>query len=184
MRFFPRAAHAAPAVFLCCASMAAQAHITLEYEAALAGSYHKATFRVMHGCANSPTRQLVVEIPPGVLGARPMPHAGWTVDIVRDKLPQPVMDHGRTVTEDVTRISWSARSREDFLANAHYDEFVVMARLPSKAGPVYWKVSQVCEQGRTDWVEVPSASQPAGALRFPAAVLEVLPAGASAGHQH
>lgn len=178
------AARAASCGLLALAAFAAQAHITLEYQAAAAGSYYKATFRVMHGCAGSPTRQIVVDVPPGVLGARPMPHPGWNVDVLRENLAQPVTDHGRTVTEDVSRVSWSARTREDFLANAHYDEFVLMARMPSKPGPLYWKVSQVCEQGRTDWAEVPSANQPAGALRYPAAVLEILPAGAGGAHNH
>lgn len=178
------AAQAALPLLLASVAVGVRAHIALEYEAAPAGSYHKTTFRVMHGCGNSPTRQLVVDVPPGVTGARPMPHAGWAVEVTRERLAQPVTDHGRTVTEDVTRVSWTARSRDDFLAHAHYDEFAVMARMPSKPGPLYWKVSQLCEPGRTDWVEVPAPGQPANALRNPAPVLEVLPAAGGGAHQH
>lgn len=173
---------------LSCASAAAVgialpalAHVGLENTAAPAGSSYKATFKVGHGCGGSATRQVGVTIPAGVLGARPMPKPGWTVAIERAPLPRPVSSHGRTVTEDVARITWTARSAADALPSDQYDEFALVAQLPAEAGPLYWPVSQVCEQGRVDWAQVPQAGQKAGELKEPAAVLDVLPA---AGHAH
>jgi uncharacterized protein YcnI len=163
---------------------AAGAHVVLEYQAAPAASSYRATFRVGHGCGASATRQIVVEIPAGVRGAHPMPKAGWQLAIERAPLPQPETDHGRTVTEDVARVTWTARTREDALASAHYDEFVLVARLPAQAGPLYWPVRQVCEEGRSDWVEVPRAGQKLSDLKSPAALLEVLPAGGGGAHRH
>jgi uncharacterized protein YcnI len=163
----------------------ASAHVVLDYQAAPAGKSYRATFKVGHGCGESATRQLVVEIPAGVLGAHPMPKPGWQLAVERAPLPQPVTSHGRTVTEDVARITWTARSREDMLASAHYDEFVVVATLPAQAGPLYWPVRQVCEEGRADWVEVPRPGQKLSDLKSPAALLEVLPVGrAGGGHSH
>lgn len=168
---------------IACAT-AAQAHVHLEYAVAPAGTSYKATFQIGHGCGTSATRQVVVEIPAGVRGARPMPKAGWQLDVQRDKLPQPYTSHGRTVTEDVTRVSWTARSRDDMLASAHYDEFAVVGTLPQQAGPLWWLVRQVCEEGRLDWVEVPKAGQRAADLKSPAVLLDVLPNGPAAGHKH
>lgn len=175
--------------FLSCACAAAYgialpaaAHVGLEQGAAPAGSSYKATFKVGHGCGSSATRQLVVTIPAGVLGARPMPKAGWTVAIQRAPLPKPVISHGRTVTEDVALVTWTARSAETALPSDQYDEFVLRAQLPAEPGPVYWPVSQVCEQGRVEWTQVPQPGQKAADLKSPAAVLDVLPAGH--GHQH
>ncbi len=165
-------------------SFGAQAHITLEYQVAPAGSSYKASFKVSHGCGASPTRQIVVDIPAGVRGARPMPKAGWALDVQREKLAQPYTNHGRSVTEDVTRITWTAKTRDDMLSNAHYDEFVLVSQMPGAAGPLYWPVRQICEEGRTDWVEVPKAGQKLSDLKSPAPYLEVLPAGGDAGHQH
>ena len=51
----------------------ASAHTVLEYQVATAGQSYKATFKVGHGCGASPTRQIVVDIPAGVQGAKPMP---------------------------------------------------------------------------------------------------------------
>ena len=51
----------------------ASAHVVLEYQVAPAGASYKAAFKVGHGCGASPTRQVVVDIPAGMRGARPMP---------------------------------------------------------------------------------------------------------------
>lgn len=144
---------------------AAHAHVTLEYPVAQANSYYKATFKVGHGCAGAPTRQIVVRLPDGVRTARPSPKTGWAV------------------TVEPTQITWTARTPADHLPDAFYDEFVLQAKLPAQAGPLYWRVSQVCEPGRIDWVEVPAAGQKLSDLKSPAAHLEVLPADAG-GHHH
>lgn len=134
---------------------AAHAHVTLEYEVAPADAAYKATFKVGHGCEKSPTRQVSVQVPPGMRGAHPMPKPGWTLDIAGDGGP-------------ATRITWTAKTREDALPDNQYDEFVLVARTPSQPGIVTWPVAQVCEQGRHDWTPQ----------------LEVLPATGGGAHQH
>lgn len=163
---------------------AANAHVVLEYQVAPAASSYKATFKVGHGCGASPTRQVSVDIPTGMRGARPMPRPGWSVAIVREKLAAPVASHGRTVVDDVRRITWTAMTPQDALDSAHYGEFVLVAQTPAEAGPQWWPVRQVCESGRNDWVEVPGPGQKLSDLQAPAALLEVLPAGPGAGHHH
>ena len=165
-------------------STASTAHVVLEYQVANAGSYYKATFKVGHGCGTSAIKQIVVNIPAGVQGAKPMPKAGWAIEIAREKLAQPITDHGRTVTEDVSRITWTAKTPADYLQNAWYDEFALQAKLPGKAGTMYWPVSQICEEGRVDWTQVPQAGQKLSDLKSPAAVLELLPTGGGGEHKH
>ena len=155
-----------------CAAAGAQAHVTLEYQVAVAASSYKASFKVGHGCGASATRQVVVQVPAAMRNAHPMPKAGWALDLQREG-------------ETVTRITWTARTREDALPSAHYDEFVLVAQTPAQAGPVYWPVSQVCEEGRQDWTEIPTAARKLSDLKMPAAYLEVLPAdGAATEHKH
>ena len=161
---------------LACAAATAHAHVGLEWPVAVAGTAYKATFKIGHGCGASPTRQVVVEIPAGVEGARPMPHPGWTVEIQRAPLAQPRVDHGRTLTDEVVSITWTARTPEDTLDAAHYDEFVLQARLPQAPGPLYWPVRQVCPQGRLDWVQVPAPGQKRSDLPSPAVLLDLIPA--------
>ncbi len=152
------AAFAAPAL----------AHITLEYQVANADSYYKANFKVGHGCGKSPMRQLVVQIPAGVRSPHPMPKPGWALEIAADG----------------SRVSWTAKTKDDWLSAEHYDEFALQAKLPAKEGTLYWKVSQICEEGRNDWAEEPSAGKPAKDLKSPAAVLEILPISGAGGHKH
>lgn len=167
----------------CCAASASRAHVTLEYPVASAGSSYKATFRIGHGCGASPTRQVVVQIPPGVRGAKPMVKPGWSVEIVRAPLAQAERRHGRTVTEDVVRVAWTAKTPADMLPTDQYDEFSMVGTLPQAAGTIYWPVTQVCAEGRLDWDEVPIPGR-AGELKAPAAALDIIPAGPGAGHSH
>ena len=162
----------------------AQAHTVLEYSVATAGQSYKATFQVGHGCGNSPIRQIVADIPAGVQGAKPMPKAGWRLEVTRGPLAQPYASHGRTISEDVTRITWTARTPEDMLPNGHYDEFVLVATLPNQAGMMYWPVQQICESGRIDWTEIPQSGQKLSDVKFPAAALDIMPSAGAAGHSH
>ena len=162
----------------------ASAHVVLEYQVAPAGASYKATFKVGHGCAGSPTRQIAVDIPEGMRGARPMPKPGWALEVQREKLAQPYTTHGRSITDDVVRVTWTAKTPEDVLPNAHYDEFVLVATTPEKAGPVYWPVRQACAEGKNDWTDVPQPGQKLSDLKSPASLLEILPGAGGGAHQH
>ena len=162
----------------------ASAHVVLEYQVAPAGAGYKATFKVGHGCGASPTRQIAVDIPAGMRGARPMPKPGWALEVQREKLAQPYTSHGRSITEDVVRVTWTAKTADDMLQSAHHDEFVLVATAPEQASTVYWPVRQACAEGRNDWVEVPKAGQKLSDLKSPAAALEIPPGAGVGGHNH
>jgi uncharacterized protein YcnI len=146
----------------------AGAHVSLEQKSAVAGSYQKLTFRVGHGCAASATTGITITLPEAMVagGVKPMPKPGWVVTIgARD-------------------VAW----RGGPLPDSQFDEFNVWLKLPDAPGKHAFKVLQQCEQGRADWVELPGV-----AGKFPAPVLEILPAAATgpsspampaATHQH
>ena len=159
-------------LFLGGAVAAVQAHVVLEYKVAPAASSYKATFKVAHGCGPSATRQLVVQVPPGMQSPHPMPKPGWTLSM-------------QWQGDRIGSVTWTAKTPEDALPSNFYDEFVLVAYTPAEAGMVYWPVSQVCTEGRQDWVQVPTAGQKLSELNTPAAALEVIPNdAASAGHHH
>jgi uncharacterized protein YcnI len=155
----------------CGLAAAAQAHVALEYQVAAAASSYKATFKVGHGCGPSPTRQLVVTIPAAMSAAHPMPKPGWQLQVEK-------------AGDRVARVTWTARTDQDKLASDFYDEFVLVARTPDQAGPVYWPVVQVCDEGRSEWTQVPAPGGKLSDLKAPAAYLEVLPASGGGGHSH
>lgn len=144
---------------------AAHAHITLEQPTATAGSTYKAVFRVGHGCDGSATRAVIVHVPAGVSHAQPMPKPGWTLEL------QPA-------SSEPTQIAW----RGGPLPAAHYDEFVLRAKLPAQPGALWWRVQQLCENGETDWANVPATGTDTRGVKSPAALLQVLPAATPAGN--
>jgi periplasmic copper chaperone A len=159
------------------------AHIVLEDQAALAGRSYKAVLKVGHGCEGSPTTAIRVTIPAGFTGAKPMPKMGWMLDIKTAKLAVPYDNHGKMVTDDVSEITWTAASKDSWLPEGYYDEFVLRGGLPKKDGAMWFKVLQTCDKGSNDWSQIPASGVDMKGLKSPAALLEIIPSG-TAGHQH
>lgn len=167
---------------LLCAG-AAHAHVVLGEPAALANTYYRASLQVGHGCEGSPITAVRVTVPAGFRGAKPMPKAGWVLAISSAKLASPYESHGKTITDDVAVITWTASSREHWLPDAQYDEFVLRGALGNSAGPLWFKVLQTCETGSIDWAQTPASGSSTRGLKTPAALLEVIESGAG-GHTH
>jgi periplasmic copper chaperone A len=155
--------------------MAASAHVVLESQQAPPGGYFKAVFAVPHGCDGSPTIALLVDLPPGVVIAKPMPKPGWTLDIRRQPLDRPIQNEGHAITERVRQVEW----RGGRLSGDEYDTFTVMVRLPDVQGRLYFPVRQVCEAGETRWEEIPAEGKTSRDVRYPAPSVMVTPADAA-----
>jgi periplasmic copper chaperone A len=169
------------------------AHVTLEQLNAETNATTKATLRVGHGCEGMPTQALRVQIPTGFAGTKPMPKAGWTLMVQRSKLAKPYDDHGKQITEDVSEVTWTANTREAYITEEQYDEFVLRGKAPGVAGPLWFKVTQLCKEGdktgQNAWVEVPPLGTSTKGIKFPAALLNVVSpaaqvAGSAADHKH
>jgi uncharacterized protein YcnI len=171
------------AVAVITSASSAFAHVVLEDQTALAGRSYKAVLKVGHGCEGSPTTAMRVTIPAGFMGAKPMPKAGWKLDVKTAKLAVPYDSYGKQITEDVSEITWTATSKDSYLPDGYYDEFVLRGGLPKKDGVMWFKVLQSCEKGANDWSQIPAAGVDPHSLKSPAAQLEIIPSGA-AGHQH
>jgi uncharacterized protein YcnI len=151
------------------AAAPAAAHVTLEAGQALAGSTHRATFRVPHGCDGAAMTRLIVRLPEGVTQARPMPKAGWTIRIT----PRGEAPSGHGAIPDAAEIAWEGGP----LPDAHYDEFVIRLRLPDRPGELlYIPVVQECEGGRSAaWVEIPEPGRRVSDYRYPAPAIRLTP---------
>ncbi|QHO77070.1 hypothetical protein ACH79_34945 [Bradyrhizobium sp. CCBAU 051011] len=133
----------------------ALAHVTLERRQAPVGSYYKAVFAVPHGCAGSATVKLRVQVPEGVIGIKPMPKPGWTVETVKGKYATEYEFHGGKISEGVKEVVWSGGK----LADDNFDEFVFSSYLTASLKPdttLYFPVVQECEQGVSRWIDTPA----------------------------
>lgn len=166
------------------ASGAAQAHVTLEQPEAIAGTPYKAVLRVGHGCEGSATTRITVSLPAGLRGAKPMPKAGWTLALKREKLAKPYESHGRAVTEDVVELSWTAQNEAAYLQDEWYDEFVLRASLPDTPGAIWFKVRQSCVKGEWNWAELPASGDSTQGLKAPAVRLMLRAASPAAAAEH
>lgn len=184
LRLSLRAAGAAAAIALMVPVSSAHAHATLEQPSAVAGSYYKAVVMIGHGCeGQQATHTVRIRLPEGFNGAKPMPKPGWTVAIRRAPLVQPYQSHGKTITDTVAEVSWTADSVAAQLPDAQYDEFVLRGQLPATPGPLWFKVQQLCPSGQLDWSEVPESGTSTKGLKSPAVLLNVKPAEADP-HAH
>lgn len=151
----------------------AGAHAVLDSRTAIAGGYQKLSIRIGHGCKASPTVAVEIQIPEGIIGAKPQPKPGWQVSVVREPLAVPFRDgHGTMVTERIARIVWTGGPLEDW----QFDEFAFHVRLPNRPGETLtFPVVQRCSEGEHRWVEEPAPGQLRERLREPAPVLFLLP---------
>ncbi|QOZ52997.1 YcnI family protein [Bradyrhizobium sp. CCBAU 53338] len=137
------------------AASPAAAHVYLEGKQATVGASYKAVFAVPHGCAGSPTVKIRVQIPEGVIAAKPMPKAGWNVDVVEGQYAKAYDYHGNKLTSGVKEVVWSGGK----LPDQNYDEFVVSSFLTDTLKPnttLYFPVVQECEKGISRWIEIPA----------------------------
>ena len=156
------------------AASSANAHVTLENRQASPASYYKAVFAVPHGCAGSATVKIRVQIPEGVIAVKPMPKAGWTVEMVKGKYSTSYELHGATISEGVREVTWSGGK----LADDNYDEFVLATFLTGSLKPnttLYFPVVQECEQGVSRWIEIPQEGKPAHDSKSPAPGVKLMP---------
>lgn len=123
------------------------AHVTMNPNQSVAGSYFNGKIRVPHGCGEQPTTSVVVTIPDGILSVKPENIAGWKIDIHMKKLEQPVKYHGKDLLEVIDTITWSGGN----LPNAHYKDFGLNIKLPDQVGRLFFKTTQICAEGSTIW---------------------------------
>jgi periplasmic copper chaperone A len=143
------------AALLALAASPASAHVSLETKQAAIGASYKAVFAVPHGCTGSPTVKLRVQIPEGVIAVKPMPKAGWSVDVVEGKYTAEYDYHGNKVSSGAKEVVWSGGKLPDH----NYDEFVISTFLTDGLKPnttLYFPVVQECEKGVSRWIEIPA----------------------------
>jgi len=155
----------------------AGAHVVMAPAEATTGSYYAGEVRIGHGCGDAATTAVRIEVPDGVLTARPRPKAGWTIEVERAPLATPVMVEGREQRDRVSAITWRGNLPAD-----QFDGFGVMLKLPKAAATLHFPVRQTCGAESVAWVEIPAAGQSWGSLKHPAPVLTL--ESAPTGHSH
>lgn len=149
---------AASAVIVACATPAF-AHVTLEVGEAAVGGAYKAVLRLPHGCDGNATTSVTVKLPEGFINVKPMPKAGWTLDIKKGAYGATYKLYGADVKQGPLEITWSGGN----LPDDQYDEFVMRGTVAAELKPdttIFFPVIQKCTTGEEDWIDIPVDGQP------------------------
>lgn len=113
---------------LAAAPASAHVRVTPDGEAA-AGGYAVLTFRVPNESATAATTKVEVALPTDTplasVSVEPVP--GWTAEVERAPLPEPVELHGTEVTEAPVRVTWTADSDAAALSDGEFQRFTISA---------------------------------------------------------
>ncbi|HWT93399.1 MAG TPA: YcnI family protein [Solirubrobacteraceae bacterium] len=151
---------------------AAAAHVTVSPEQIPAEGYSFVDVNVPHGCEESPTTSITVQLPDSVVGATPEVATGWTIKVKEGKLPKPIEQHGETITEGPREVTWSGGNLD-----AHQlQRFGMSIQTAGTAGEsAYFKILQKCKEGETAWAEIPVEGEEEP--EAPAATVQLIAAG-------
>jgi periplasmic copper chaperone A len=144
----------------------AGAHITADPGEAPSDSYATLDFSVGHGCEESPTTQVRIQIPPSVPSVTPAVNPLWDVATKEGKKDK-VELHGETITRGVSEVTYTAKQP---LPADRLDLLTMSVKLPAgeEGESVYFPTIQRCEQGQTRWIQIPAEGESAEELEEPA----------------
>jgi uncharacterized protein YcnI len=132
----------------------AAAHAYVSTTEVNAGWKQDIEIRIPHGCKGSPTTEVRVRIPDGMVAVMPEHNRNWKISTKMRKLPEPVRGEGGVmITETVDEITWTGNTLPDHM----FERFVFRATIPNEPGRMLWfKTIQKCQVGEHRWVEVPT----------------------------
>jgi uncharacterized protein YcnI len=156
----------------------AQAHVTVNPSDATQGGYARIAFRVPTESDTASTTKLEVALPADqpIASVATMPVPGWTATAETSKLATPIKtDDGDTVTEAVTKITWTANSADTAIKPGQFQEFPVSLGPLPKTDKLVFKALQTYSDGNiVRWIDEtvegqPEPDHPAPVLKLAAA---------------
>lgn len=154
------------------------AHVTVNPREATQGGYARVVFRAPTESDTASTTKLEVHFPEDVplTSARVQPVPGWTAEITREPLDEPVEGgHGTIATERIAVITWTADDEDAALGPEEFGEFPVsMGPLPEVDQLVFPSLQTYSDGSVVRWIELP---EDGAELERPAPVLTLLPRG-------
>ena len=140
-----------------------------------------------HGTAGLWTTRVELNIPDGVLSAKPEDRAGWAVTVETRSIT-PYVSHGRTVSTGPAKIIWQAEHPDHGLHNDHYLSFTISMKIGcvfadantntvwSDQHTLWWKATQFLSEDDTldikanadlTWTGIPEGNDGSWAMTKP-----------------
>jgi uncharacterized protein len=141
----------------------ANAHVTLQPEEAAAEDFTVLDVRVPNERDDAATTKVDVQFPAGFVFASYQPVPGWSVDVKMAKLANPITSHGEEITEQVSRMTWTADGDNVAIQPGQFLDFPISVQIPGKAGDTLtFKALQTYDNGEVvRWIGAPDSEEPA-----------------------
>ncbi|NKN37878.1 DUF1775 domain-containing protein [Agrobacterium sp. a22-2] len=165
------------------AASAALAHATFANGEVKPEGYVAAVLQVPHGCDGKATNEVQIKLPEGFISAKPMPKAGWELEVITGDYKKSYDNHGKAITSGAVEIRW----KNGDLPDGFYDTFTVYGKVSGIEGgsALPFVTTQLCgTDGKVAWDEIAPAGTDPHSLKSPAPVLTVAAAeDTQGGHQ-
>ncbi|WP_025618614.1 YcnI family protein [Salinispora cortesiana] len=154
----------------------AAAHITVDPKEATQGGYGKFVFQVPNESDTESTTKVEIFLPEnaplGSVSTKLVP--GWTAEVEKRTLDQPVEVHGSQITEAVAKITWTAQPEVGIGPGTFQDFPVSVGPLPTVDTMVFKALQTYSDGTIVRWIDEPTADgvEP----EAPAPVLELVAA--------
>ncbi len=167
MTTFPRALRAvlitgAVAGLTFAGAATASAHVTIHPDDDTAGAYAKLTVRVPNESETAGTTQVRIDLPQDtpLQSVRAQPHPGWTAEVTKEQLPEPIETDHATIEEAVTSVTWTADEGVR-IAPGEFDEFGLSVGPLPEPGTYLFPATQTYEDGEVvAWDMEPAEQEP------------------------
>ncbi|MFC8507705.1 YcnI family protein [Streptomyces sp. NPDC057411] len=153
------------------------AHVSVQPEGTAAkGGYATVNVKVPNERPNASTVKVELTLPADHPLASVMPQAvpGWTIDVTRTKLAKPLTLHGKSITEAVSKVTWTATDKG--IQPGYFQKFPLsLGKLPEDTDELVLKALQTYDNKEVvRWIEPPVEGQeepehPAAVLKLSAA---------------
>jgi uncharacterized protein len=154
---------AAVAALALAAPAAAEAHVTLQPDTAVAGAFTVENVRVPNERDKASTVKVDLQLPPGFVSASYEPKIGWSVKVTKQKLAKPIQTDDGPINEEVRRITFTGHGKDGRIGPGQFMDFPLSVQIPGKAGDkLTFKAIQTYSNGEVvRWIGAPSAETPA-----------------------
>ncbi|MFJ1580535.1 YcnI family protein [Streptomyces sp. NPDC088182] len=166
---------AATALLLLAGPAAAHVSVQPQGEAAK-GGYATINFKVPNERDDASTTKVEVNFPDDhpLASVLPQPVPGWKIDVARTKLAKPLEMHGNTISEAVSKVTWTADGSK--IGPGQFQQFPLsVGQLPEDADQLVFKAIQTYDNKEiVRWIEEPKEDgteplSPAPVLKLTAA---------------
>jgi uncharacterized protein YcnI len=150
----------------------ASAHVSVNPQTAEQGGFSALTFRVPTEKDDASTTKVQVAFPSDTplasVSVKPVP--GWTYQVTKNKLAQPIQSDDGPITDAVSQITWTASSPDTAVKPGEFQEFGVSAGPLPKTAAISFKALQTYSDGSVvRWIDTqtpggPEAEHPAPTL--------------------